>query len=213
MNRAPLPVSESTRAYPPPPWRLSGQAWLGLFPADATVPLPPDLQPLLSPRWLILLLVRYQSGTLRYDEFAVGALVRLGRWPGVWVDRMWVTDEVACRGGREIWGLPKDLARITWAGPSVLVTDRDGEIATLRLENRPLRLPPVPVPVLWFGEFAGHRGFTVARFQGWPVWGSFRIETWTDRLPYRPASQPLLSIAARLFRLTVPGARMPASPC
>jgi hypothetical protein len=50
--------------YPPAPWQMAGQFWMGFPPVTDPVTVPPD--------------VRYTAGTLTYNELAVGPLVRRG---------------------------------------------------------------------------------------------------------------------------------------
>lgn len=42
------------------------------------------------------------------------ALVRRGFWPGFWISHIFVDHPASQAGGREIWGLPKELAQFTW---------------------------------------------------------------------------------------------------
>ena len=68
--------------YPLPPWKMTGQAWMGYFKSDAPIQLPAGLHHVLPPRSVIVAVIRYQEGTLCYDELIFGTLVRIG----VWVD-------------------------------------------------------------------------------------------------------------------------------
>src|SRR5437867_5261733 len=104
--------------YPPAPWTLQGNAIQTLqFVDSARVrPLIPPALKLVSPwpgRTLGgLYLARYGPGsTLEYNELiVVAALTRgAGRF-GIWVSHIYVDDPASMAGGREIWGLPKELA-------------------------------------------------------------------------------------------------------
>jgi hypothetical protein len=58
--------------------------------------------------------VEYQQGSvLTYHEFFAGAMVRhkASKRSGSKVDHIWVDDVLSMRGGRELWGVPKQLAR------------------------------------------------------------------------------------------------------
>jgi acetoacetate decarboxylase len=121
---------------PGPPWFLNGFgiAGLGLAPIDRCFNFTPKgVQPIavLPNRTLAGLFVgRYGPGsTLEYSELiAVCGLVRaVGRY-GFWVSHIYVDDQRSRAGGREIWGLPKELATFFWTDRSVVV----------RRDNQPL---------------------------------------------------------------------------
>jgi len=58
----------------------------------------------------------YQSGSaLEYKELIViAALVRHLTKVGTWISHIYVDNPDSVAGGREIWGLPKELAEFTW---------------------------------------------------------------------------------------------------
>src|SRR3712207_4856461 len=113
--------------YPPVPWRSRGQLWMGIYDSGTRPALPQGLQALANPNWLVLALVRYLEGTLRYDELVVGALVRRGLRVGGHVHSIWVNDEASLWGGRRMWGVATGLAAFPWNGGSVRVAgDRGG---------------------------------------------------------------------------------------
>jgi acetoacetate decarboxylase len=151
-----------TSDYPPAPWQMRGGAWIGLFQADRSLALPPDFAPLPSDRSVIVALIRYLEGTLRYDECVVGSLVRCGPLPGVYVRQIWVDSPPSLRGGRAIWGLPKQLARFTWHGSKVAIADADGPIVTLSIDARVALLPRLPLPIPLFGCRDRRRVFALA---------------------------------------------------
>lgn len=94
-------------------------------PADSVV-LPSGLEPVaIADRTIgLLAYVRYEPPSpLTYHEMIwMPALVRSrsGR-RGYWVSRMWVDDEAALRGGRELWAIPKTRARFETSAGSVRV--------------------------------------------------------------------------------------------
>jgi hypothetical protein len=127
--------------------------YMGLFRfADSgrSAPLPGGLQPVMSGH-RVLILVRYLEGTLRYDEFVIGRLARRGLTTSIFVDHIWVDSEESVAGGRRFWGLPKELAQFDWDGDRVHVHDGDGDIATVSVDQRPARLPQVPLVAAGFG--------------------------------------------------------------
>jgi acetoacetate decarboxylase len=120
-------------AHPPPPWHLFGE--LILVPA------------LVEPRALGgVMLANYTSGTLVYRELIVfsRATVR-----GMVVSHIYVDDEQSLSGGREIWGLPKELADFTFT-PTRFAARQDGATlleATIR--RKPGRVPLlIPAPIV-----------------------------------------------------------------
>jgi hypothetical protein len=145
-------------SYPPEPWDLRGQLYLSVWavPRGALpgLPVEPDARPLsIAGRALIgAAFVRYEpGGVLQYRELLAAVLVRQrrARWPRVSIMDIWV-DSVASRdGGRELWGIPKDLADLVVdAGPHRAAVD-GAEIAAARF-TRGTRLPgrwPVPMAV------------------------------------------------------------------
>ena len=100
--------------------------------------------------------VRYvPGGVLTYDELLVAVLSTDGRLLRVTIPQIWVTTAASRAGGRALWGIPKDLARITRStvpgtrpdGTSVRTevrTEDGAAVARLTARVGP-RLSPVPV--------------------------------------------------------------------
>lgn len=198
--------------YPPPPWKMKGQLWMGYFKSDAPVQLPTGLHHLFDPRSLIVTIVRYQEGTLQYDELVLGTLVRLGGRVGIYVDYIWVTSLASVWGGRRIWGLPKNMAEFSWQDSTVRVTDDQGLIATIRVDAAPAGLPWswLPIPMPGVGQLENNQWvFTIGQ-----LWGRFgragmHIEEWAPaRFGYHPSHQPAFGFAAKPFRMQVPAAKI-----
>ncbi|CAL9603002.1 acetoacetate decarboxylase family protein [Streptomyces radiopugnans] len=190
--------------YPPAPWSFRGHLWAALLPVRHRLPVPPDLRPLAGTSLLAVGLVRYREGTLVYDELAMGPLVRRGRRAGLLIDRIWVSDTASVRGGRDIWGLPKELASFTWSDGSVHVTDHDGPVAGLAFAPGRLRLPAFPLPLPGFSGSAGRRLFVPGRLVGSLRPETVAVTSWSDRLPPLERTTARLSVAVRPFRMTVP---------
>lgn len=187
-------------SFPPPPWHLVGTCWWGLFRADRPVALPQGLRPALGRRSLLLGLVRYRAGTLHYDELVVAAACWQGLRPGLWVHAIWVDSPASLAGGRQIWGLPKQLASFHWSSGRVSVTDAAGPIVTLDLDHPARSLPPIWLAGSGFGRPAGWiQPFPVC---GWACLapGRIALRDWSARFSYRLASRPLLALAAAPFR-------------
>ncbi|MGE6530603.1 acetoacetate decarboxylase family protein [Pseudomonas sp. NPDC077382] len=106
-------------AFPPAPWQLHGAACVSLWrvPKTALGQLAPDARlPLIrvgGSVFVATIWAQYSSGTLRYDELAVAVLVR-GKGllvPAGSVTAIWVNDAASAEGGRQLWHIPKALAR------------------------------------------------------------------------------------------------------
>jgi len=116
---------------------------------------PPDLDiiSVLPGKTLgILYLASYGRGSvLAYNELiVVPALTRYRKNVGVWISHIYVDHPDSMAGGREIWGLPKELAQFTWyldEQRHVLVRQAERVLCTLnygsqrRLWRQPLFLP------------------------------------------------------------------------
>src|SRR5947199_10186677 len=119
---------------PRPPWVLhgSGISGLDLVPMDRCLDfLPSGVEPVAAfPKRTAagFFLGRYGAGsTLEYSELiAVCALVRAAGRYGFWVSHIYVDHELSRAGGREFWGLPKELAVFAWTERGVMVR-RDGK--------------------------------------------------------------------------------------
>jgi hypothetical protein len=113
---------------PDAPWSLGGEAVVGLVvgrrPATG---LPADLAPLPGPV-LIVATCYDESPVGPYLELAVGVPARLGLRPGWCMTTMVVDSSASRRGGRDSWGLPKEVGRLTWR--------RDGEEREMRWPER-----------------------------------------------------------------------------
>jgi hypothetical protein len=123
--------------YPQAPWTLQGYAiqTLHLVNIDLVRPLIPLDLKIISvwPGKTIasLYLSKYGSGSvLEYSELIIApALVNYQRKIGGWISHIYVDNADSVAGGREIWGLPKELAEFTW---------KEGEHVTVHQGNRKL---------------------------------------------------------------------------
>lgn len=194
MDEPDLPPQTS---YPAPPWRAGGQMWMAAAASAGPLPLPADLTPVGSPRRLVIALARF-NGTLSYNEFAVGSLVRRGTRVGLWCQRIWVDDAAALWGGRRLWGIPKELARFDWDGSTVSVTAGAELLASFSLGQPGRRLPPLPVPVTGFGLAEGRRMFLPGRVRARFALTSFRITSWSPPLPGLDDGQEALRAAVAI---------------
>jgi hypothetical protein len=126
-----------------------------------------------------ILCARYSTrSTLSYHELAVApALTHSGSQAGFWISHIYVDSPVSLAGGREIWALPKQLARFEWREGAVEVFDGPIRLCGIRWTPRRFRIPaPLVVPVF------SRRELQLRRFwlRGWvaaaPCRGSIRID-------------------------------------
>lgn len=146
-------------SYPPAPWHLNGTALASFQAIDLAiarqfVPIDFDLVTVLPGKTLgCLYLSAYeQSSTLQYHELIVApALVRYQGKIGAWISHIYVDNPHSVEGGRNIWGLPKQMADFTWDDRQVTVSkDRN---CLCQVDRSPLELP-----LSWWDNFkiSGH---------------------------------------------------------
>ena len=171
-------------SYPPAPWVLKGFALQALQLVDSAkarslIPAPLRVVPVLPGKTLgVVYVASYGPGSdLSYNELIVApALTRYGRHIGFWISHIYVDHSDSAAGGREIWGLPKQLAQFTWqAGEPGHVSVRQHEqvICTLhygrrqRLWRQGLFVPALSMlgaRLLWFkGTIRAQLGFGKGR--------------------------------------------------
>jgi acetoacetate decarboxylase len=191
--------------YPPPPWRLAGRvvgtvAPLGVDAARRVLPAPLRLLPVWPGHVLAMLLLGlYEDGsTLRYGEVAgvVGPVLAGGRPVGV-VTSIWVDEERSMAGGRELWGLPKQLATLHWRPGAVDVSDTAGAPLLRACWTERRLLVPVPAAAPFAGLLDG-----VAR-RAWLL-GALRVAPIRLDLEI-PQSSPLGSLGLAGRRLGFAG--------
>ncbi len=104
--------------YPPEPWDLHGHGCVSLWTVRVgDLPALPDgVRPVTAfGRALVTTaFVDYLPGSLLpYRELLAAVLVRRGARPGLSITHIWVDSPQSKAGGRELWGIPKELADLT----------------------------------------------------------------------------------------------------
>jgi hypothetical protein len=128
--------------YPQPPWTLRGYALqtLQLIDTDRVrLFIPPEFEIIsVFPGKTVggVYLSNYVSGSvLEYSELIVVAgLVSYSGKLGGWISHIYVDNADSVAGGREIWGLPKELAEFTWEN-GVNKTSPENRV-TVRQDNQ-----------------------------------------------------------------------------
>lgn len=137
-------------SYPPPPWNLAGHGVQTVHTVDIR-----DVRPLVPEELSIVQVwpgrtigvvafAHYGPGSvLEYDELIVApALVRHQGRIGVWVSHIYVDDPMSVRGGREIWGVPKELAEFEWQD--------DGSVGTVTARQNGMPICSTRVRRRWW---------------------------------------------------------------
>ncbi|MFF3611563.1 acetoacetate decarboxylase family protein [Streptomyces sp. NPDC002580] len=101
--------------YPEEPWHLAGQMYLSLWlvparelprVADGTRPVTVAGRGVAGAAWVV-----YENDSvLHYSELLRAVLVRDGHRPRVCITDIWVDSAASMTGGRELWGIPKEMA-------------------------------------------------------------------------------------------------------
>jgi acetoacetate decarboxylase len=133
--------------YPPAPWNLYGNALQSFHLVDvekAKAFVPADLEivsmlPGKTVGCLYLSIYNAQS-TLQYHELiVVPALVRYRDKIGAWISHIYVDHLESVAGGRNIWGLPKEMADFTWSDRNIKVAH--GHNALCQFQWEALEIP------------------------------------------------------------------------
>jgi len=154
--------------YPPAPWWSAGAMWIAPLSVGG--------------RRIVLAVVRYREGTLSYNEVFFGSVVRRGLRVGLSVHGIWVDSVASLWGGREIWGLPKQLATFTWRNRGLTMTAEDGRL-DVRFSGSPRWSARVPFIAPAFGSAGqffhgiGHGRLRLARIEVVADLPSLRVHT------------------------------------
>jgi acetoacetate decarboxylase len=207
-------------AYPPEPWKLNGcllfsPSLVDVRQASVYVPDRMDILSIGPGKTLGgVLLVKYESGsTLQYNELIIfSSLVRKAGKTGLWVSHIYVDDEVSRRGGRELFGLPKELADFDWQFGRITVSQNGNEL--LRYVYNPSRLL-VGVPFrLWAmgGAAAQVRGFQARGIAKGGLAGASVTVFPSSPFHSLQLDTPLLSVEGRQVEASMGGIRTLDTP-
>ncbi|MGB3264867.1 MAG: acetoacetate decarboxylase family protein [Microcoleus sp.] len=205
--------------YPPAPWHLQGYAVQTLQLIDvarvrALVPSELEIVSLLPGKTLGgIYISSYGLGSvMEYNELIVVSAIAnyAGKW-GAWISHIYVDNPNSVAGGREIWGLPKELAQFSWEGNDavkatplgyrVTVSQANRQLCSLNYSQQSLALP-VPFSgnifstersnlLLFRGEFQSRIGL---------IKGKLEV-TEESHFSSLNLGQPLLTVACEDMRL------------
>ncbi len=132
--------------YPPAPWNLQGYAIATLQLVDVALvrPLVPSELEIISlfPGKTLggIYISSYGLGSvMEYNELIVVSAIAnyAGKW-GPWISHIYVDNPNSVAGGREIWGLPKEIAQFSWEGSDLIKASSLGYRITVRQGNSQL---------------------------------------------------------------------------
>jgi len=205
--------------YPPAPWKLQGYAIATLQLVDVALvrPLVPSELEIISvfPGKTLggIYISSYGLGSvMEYNELIVVSAIAnyAGKW-GAWISHIYVDNPHSVAGGREIWGLPKELAQFSWEGSDSVKAEPLGYRVTVRQGNSQLcslgysqQTWMLPISLngnffsadfnkllLFKGEFQSHTGL---------IRGALEIPE-ESPLASLNIGQPLLTVACEDMRL------------
>lgn len=199
-----------TAPYPPSPWDLRGQMYLSVWRVPrAALPtaLPPEVRPIMlgGKGFVGTAWVDYApEGVLSYRELLAAVLVHRRGRPLVTITHIWVDSAASRDGGRQLWGIPKELADFVLTSGRVACAE--AHMAGQRIASAAFRGRRI-LPGRWPVRFsvAQSRGdrFTVSpvRAAGRPQPGVARWEIEPDGpLGYLSGLRPFLTAGLRDFR-------------
>ena len=142
-------------SYPPEPWYLGGSLLVSAFrlpvaalPGELAETLPRGRTPLAVGGHAVIgvAFANYRpGGVLTYDELLVAAPTANLAALRYTIPQIWVDSPVSLQGGRELWGIPKQLASFerseTADAASVTATTDDGPVARLDARHGRTLLP------------------------------------------------------------------------
>jgi hypothetical protein len=201
---SPPPPADRTLDFPPAPWRVSGTMQVGLLPPAQPPTVQHGLKHLLPGR-LVVGLMRYLGGDLRYDLFFLASPVRHRHRIGMYFHHLSVSSPAAAQAAGH-WGLPATTATLSWDGPQIRVDDHSGFRIELAMTPRIPIATPTLLPLSTFGtrgDWLIHCPIT-ARTLIRP--GTMRITTWPEQLPVLRRHTTAAAIDVPHFRMHVPQA-------
>ncbi|HEY9735466.1 MAG TPA: acetoacetate decarboxylase family protein [Trichocoleus sp.] len=202
-------------AYPSAPWSLNGLALTTLHLLDVDrvrshIPSELSIVSVLPGKTIgaVYFSVYTRGSVLEYSELIVApaVLTHSGKI-GSWVSHIYVDNPDSVAGGREIWGLPKDLAEFTWSNSAVRVSQQGQELCAFSFQPTWLQLPEALQPNLSglvFTQLKESLAWFESQFQGQPtvVSGHLNVPA-TSPFKQLELGQPFLALSAADLKLKV----------
>ncbi|KAA9161345.1 acetoacetate decarboxylase [Amycolatopsis acidicola] len=194
--------------YPDEPWDLHGHGYVSLWlvPVRSLPALPPEVTAvsLFGKAIVATAFVDYLPGSLLpYHELLAGVLVRQGRRVGLSITDIWVDSPTSRDGGRELWGIPKELAEFKLVHePTFTGTASDSSLLA-EAEVRPVTpgLPlPFPVTGTVLQTLHDELARTPVRARGRIRWANGRWRT-AGSLSWLTGNRPFATVKAEDFEL------------
>ena len=187
--------------YPSEPWDLRGQMYLSVFAVPRSALAQTIVRPLRFGRWALVgaAWVSYEpGGVLQYRELLAAVLTHERGRPRVTITEIWVDSAASRDGGRELWGIPKDLAEL-----AVSPTTASAAGTAEAVFSRGVRLPGRwPTAMRLVQELNGAVKRTPVRGRAGLQTGraTWQIEP-AGPLGYLSGRRPLLTVALADFRM------------
>ncbi|MDX2229216.1 MAG: acetoacetate decarboxylase family protein [Leptolyngbyaceae cyanobacterium bins.349] len=147
--------------YPPPPWTIQGFGLLNVHLLDvdrvrSVIPAELQIIPVFPGKTVggVFVASYGLDSVMPYNELiVVSGLVAYKGKVGPWISHIYVDHPDSVAGGRDIWGLPKELAEFEWTltgQPQVQVRQDDRPLCHLTAHWRSpsLPTPPIAAPVI-----------------------------------------------------------------
>ncbi|WP_280343210.1 acetoacetate decarboxylase family protein [Nocardia neocaledoniensis] len=100
---------DNATTYPPAPWRMTGHMWLASFAVRADVD---ETRP--AGTYQVAFVDYTADSAMVYSELMVGRVIGSGEYRNHFtISDIWVDLPASVAGGRQIWGVPKELAQFS----------------------------------------------------------------------------------------------------
>lgn len=193
-------------SYPAAPWQLYGTSVQSLHLIDTAiaqtfVPADFELVSVLPGKTLgsVYLSNYTANSTLQYHELIVApALVRFAGKVGGWISHIYVDNLDSVAGGRNIWGLPKEMAEFAWSDRFVRVWQGAKSLCQIEIDREILPLSIFGKSKI-SGQVLSQLDRDIAIFQG-DFTGKL---TWVNSHLTIPSESPFAAISANPPLVTV----------
>jgi acetoacetate decarboxylase len=174
-------------SHPSAPWQLLGSAVTASYLIDTEIaqqfiPSSLDIVSILPGKTVAnIYLSKYdERSTLQYHELIVApGLVKFEGKFGAWISHIYVDNLDSVAGGKNIWGLPKQMADFSWNERQIAVSQGDLPLCRAEIGSSGLPLSPFGKYQLSGDAFGGlERDLLLFKneFAAWLKWIDLRVE-------------------------------------